>query len=55
MCALHELAEAALVHTAGGVEGGYFRSELLDRRRTLMAEWARYVAGDTAVVARLRA
>ena len=50
-----ELAEAALAHTVGGVEGAYFRSDLLDRRRALMAEWARYLAGDTATVVKLRA
>ena len=50
-----ELAEAALAHTVGGVEGAYFRSDLLDRRRALMAEWARYLAGDAATVVKLRA
>ena len=50
-----ELAEAALAYTVGGVEGAYFRSDLLDRRRALMAEWARYLAGDTATVVKLRA
>ena len=29
-----ELAEAALAHTVGGVEGSYFRSDLFERRRT---------------------
>ena len=31
-----EIAEAALAHTVGGVEGAYFRSDLLARRRVLM-------------------
>ena len=31
-----ELAEAALAHTVGGVEGAYFRSDVFDRRRALM-------------------
>ena len=40
-----EIAEAALAHTIGGVEGAYFRSDLLERRRALMEAWARYIAG----------
>ena len=36
-----ELAEAALAHVAAGVEGAYFKSELFERRRHLMAEWTR--------------
>ena len=39
-----ELAEAALAHVVGGVEGAYFRSDLFDRRRDLMAAWAAYLA-----------
>ena len=39
-----ELAEAALAHTVGGVEGAYFRSDLLARRRRLMDQWAGYVS-----------
>ena len=38
-----ELAEAALAHTVGGVEGAYFRSDLFQRRRALMQEWADYL------------
>ena len=30
-----ELAEAALAHTVGGVEGAHFRSDLFERRRLL--------------------
>ena len=37
-----EVAEAALGHTVTGVEGAYQRSDLLDRRRQLMHEWADY-------------
>ena len=33
-----ELAEAALAHTVHGVEGAYFRSDLFERRRHLMAD-----------------
>ena len=40
-----ELAEAALAHAVGGVEGAYFRSDLLARRRRLMDQWAAFVTG----------
>ncbi len=43
-----ELAEAALAHTVGGVEGAYFRSDLFERRRALMAAWGAYVTGGEA-------
>ena len=39
-----EIAEAALAHTVGGVEGAYFRSDLYQRRRRLMDSWAGYLA-----------
>ncbi len=39
-----ELAEAALAHTVGGVEGAYFRSDLFERRLELMDDWAEYLA-----------
>ena len=38
-----ELAEAALAHVVGGVEGAYMRSDLIERRRDLMQRWADYV------------
>lgn len=38
-----ELAEQALSHTVGGVEAAYRRTDLFERRRTLMQEWADYV------------
>ena len=41
-----ELAEAALAHTVGGVEGAYFRSDLFERRRRLMDEWAAFLTGE---------
>jgi integrase len=45
-CADHnqqrELAEAALAHTVGGVEGAYLRSDMIERRRILMQTWASY-------------
>ena len=42
-----EVAEAALAHVVGGVEGAYMRSDLLDRRRELMTAWAAYAAPTT--------
>ena len=50
-----EIAEAALVHTVGGVEGAYFRSDLFERRRQLMDQWADFVAGGGRHVVALRA
>ncbi len=38
-----EIAEAALAHTVGGVEGAYFRSDLFARRRVLMDQWSAFV------------
>ena len=38
-----EIAEAALAHTVGGVEGAYFRSDLFERRRALMDQWAAFL------------
>ncbi len=38
-----EVAEAALAHSVGGVEGAYFRSDLFERRRCLMNAWAEYL------------
>ena len=40
-----EVAEAALAHIVAGVEGAYFRSDLFARRRALMDDWSRYIAG----------
>ena len=42
-----EIAEAALAHTVGGVEGAYFRSDLFERRRRLMNDWGLFVTGAT--------
>ena len=41
-----ELAEAALAHVVGGVEGAYFRSDLFERRMRLMRSWSDYLAGS---------
>ena len=38
-----EIAESALAHVVAGVEGAYQRSDLFERRRKLMEQWARYV------------
>jgi len=38
-----EVAEAALAHAVGGVEGAYARSDLFERRRTLMQAWSDYL------------
>ena len=40
-----EIAEACLAHTVKGVEGAYQRSDLFERRRAVMQQWADYVAG----------
>ena len=45
-----EIAEAALAHTVGGVEGAYFRSDLFERRRRLMHQWAAFATGHSAEV-----
>lgn len=38
-----EIAEAALAHAVGAVEGAYFRSDVLQRRRAVMDQWASHV------------
>ena len=38
-----EVAEAALGHVVGGVEGAYARSDLFERRRMLMQAWSDYL------------
>ena len=41
----HAVMEAALAHVVGNsTEAAYFRSDLFERRRTLMAQWADYLA-----------
>ncbi len=35
-----EVAEAALAHVVGGVEGAYARGDLFEKRRVMMADWA---------------
>ncbi len=42
------VGEAALAHTLGNsTEQAYVRSDLYERRRVLMQEWANYVMGDS--------
>ena len=50
-----EIAEAALAHTVGGVEGAYFRSDLYARRCVLMDQWAAFLTGVAAKVVKFRA
>ena len=43
-----EVIEVALAHVAGNrVEAAYVRSDLFERRRVLMDDWARYLAQGT--------
>ena len=41
-----EVIEAALAHVQNKVEAAYARSDLFERRRLLMDDWARYLARD---------
>ena len=52
----HAIMEAALAHTIPNkAEAAYARSDLLAKRATLLAKWARYIAAETATVVELRA
>ena len=45
----HAVAEAALAHAVGSsVERSYARSDLFDKRRGLMDDWARFLTGAAA-------
>jgi integrase len=48
--ASREVAEMALAHKVGGVEGAYFRSDLFERRRALMEQWGRYATGQAGEI-----
>jgi integrase len=49
-----DVAEMALAHTVGdAVEAAYRRSDMLDKRRAMMAAWADYVTGGKAKVVKL--
>ncbi len=50
-----EIAEAALAHVVPGVEGAYFRSDLFDKRRVVMDQWADYLVSGGNKVVRLKA
>lgn len=52
-----EMAEIALAHTVGSdVERAYRRSDMVERRRAMMAAWQRFLRGETgATVVRLEA
>jgi integrase len=52
-----EIAEAALAHVVGGVEGAYRRGTALERRRMLMEQWSAHCNGSqpAANVVKLRA
>ena len=53
--AQNAVMERALAHAvADAVEAAYARSDLLERRRALMAEWAAYLGGADATVVPLR-
>ncbi len=45
-----EVAEAALAHVVGGVEGSYRRGTALLKRAELMEAWARFCGGESAEV-----
>jgi integrase len=39
-----ETAEMCIAHYAGGVEGAYFTSDVIEKRRKLLTAWAQFVA-----------
>ncbi len=44
-----DLAEIALAHSVGSeVERAYRRTDMLDRRRAMLANWARFLKGDSS-------
>ena len=50
-----DIAEMALGHAVRGIEGVYQRSDIFDRRRSLMQAWSDYLARKPADVVQLRA
>ncbi len=49
-----EVAEMSLAHIVGlDVERAYARSDLLEKRRSLMERWSGYVSGKTAKVLKI--
>jgi integrase len=51
--ASREVAESALAHSVGGVEGRYRRGDALEKRRALMGAWARFCGGEDRVAAKV--
>jgi integrase len=49
-----DLAEAALAHTLGAVEGAYRRESAVEARRPVMEAYARWLAGDAGAVIAFR-
>ncbi len=49
-----EVCEAALAHSVGSVEAAYRRSDLVERRRSLMEAWAQFLDGQADNVVQLR-
>ena len=50
----HAVMELCLAHRVGtAVERAYARSDLLDKRRQLMNQWAQFLTGGRAKVVRL--
>ena len=51
----HEVAERALAHkTTNKVEAAYARSDLFEKRRKLMDEWASYLSNQDSQTIRLK-
>ena len=51
-----DIAEAALAHRVGSeVERSYARSDLFEKRRGLMDQWAAFLTGASGKVLRMRA
>jgi hypothetical protein len=50
-----EIAEAALAHKVGGVEGAYRRGTALAKRRTSMEAWASHCGTGTVISFKLTA
>ena len=51
----NEVSEMALAHTVGDkVENAYRRTDLFEKRRALMADWASFVTATDAEVIRFR-
>ena len=47
----HAVMELSLAHAVGNaVEAAYARSDLFERRRALMDQWAAYLAGDSGTI-----